>query len=561
MTERPHDAAPGAAPELPQALVKAPSRRHIPLVWIIPLVAALIGVWLVGQALLNRETVIEIRFKSAEGLEPGHTKIKYKDVEIGQVSSISFTKDRNDVVVQAKILRQDVDLLVQDTRFWVVRPRISAGNVTGLNTLLSGAYIAADVGHSSIEQREFRGLETPPVVVAGVPGRTFVLHTGEIGSLDVGAPVSFRHITVGQVVAYHLDPDGKGITLQIFVNAPYDQYVTDNTRFWQASGIEISLDAQGVRLQSESIASILEGGLAFQSPPNEDVGQPAPDRAEFRLYPDRDSALRVTDALVHHYVLYFDQSLRGLAPGAPVDFHGIVVGEVTAVRAEYGNGPRAVRFPVEIAIYPKRMVARAAPGATVPGLDEHSNQVLVDRLVKEGLRAELKSANLLTGQLYVGLDFFPQAKPARVIWSTPLAQLPTVASPGLDEIEASVDQLMTKVNKLPLNEVAENLNQSLASLNTTLATGNQLLAHADTQLLPEAEATLAQARTAAAAAEKLLASDSPTQKELQEALRQISRSAQAVAVLADTLNRHPEAIIWGKPSAERKKDEEPGAPR
>ncbi|MBS1138079.1 MAG: hypothetical protein H6R11_2033 [Proteobacteria bacterium] len=254
MTETPQ------GPELPEipAAVAVPRRRWSPsLVWLIPIVAAVIGGWLAVKGILERGPTVTIGFNTAEGLEAGKTRIKYKDVDIGLVKSIALAEDRKGVVVTAELTKQAEDFLVEDTRFWVVRPRVAGGSVSGIGTLFSGAYIGFDAGKSAVPRREFTGLETPPVVTAGLPGRHFILTSEDLGFLDIGAPIYFRRIPVGQVVAFELDKDGAGVTFKIFINAPYDRYVTGNTRFWQASGVDVTLDAGGFRVNTESLASIL----------------------------------------------------------------------------------------------------------------------------------------------------------------------------------------------------------------------------------------------------------------------------------------------------------------
>ncbi len=271
------------ARELPDAVVAPRKHWSVQLVWVIPIVAALIGGWLAFKAITERGPTITITFRTAEGLEAGKTKIKYKDVEIGQVTAITLAEDRKNVVVTAELTKQAESFLVEDTRFWVVRARIAGGQVSGLGTLLSGSYIGVDIGRSKEERRAFTGLDVQPIVTGDLPGRRFLLKADDHGSLDVGAPVYFRRLQVGEVVAGELDKDGKGVSFTIFVHAPYDEYVTQNTRFWNASGIDVSFDATGLNIRTQSLVSILVGGVAFQAPP--DGGVVARGRPERGLRP------------------------------------------------------------------------------------------------------------------------------------------------------------------------------------------------------------------------------------------------------------------------------------
>jgi paraquat-inducible protein B len=534
--------------DFPAAIVSPPRRRVLPLVWVVPLVAALIGMWLVVHNILNEGPTVTLRFTSAEGIEPGKTRIKYKDVDIGEVKTVAVSKDRKQIIISAKIVKDASDYLVADTRFWVVRPRISAGGVSGLGTLLSGAYIGVDVGKSKEHLRDFVGLEVPPIVSGELPGREFVLHGTEIGSLDVGSPVYFRHVAVGEVVAYNVDRDGKGVTLKIFVHAPYDQYVTEDTRFWHASGFDLSLDANGFRLDSQSLVSIVAGGLAFQSPPDAPVGVSAAIDATFTLYPDRERAMRHPDNEVRRFVVYFKESLRGLAIGAPVDFHGIVIGEINSLGVEYTPQQGVFRFPVEINIYPDRMREKYRPGAPRPQVGDAANRALVDQLVSTGMRAQLKTGSLLTGQLFVALDFFPDARKAAVDWRHDPPVLPTTTG-DFQAIQDSVASILKKVDKIPLDQLAAELLRTVQTLNRTLADTDLLMRQLNADVAPEAKAALGEARRSLSTAQRVLASDAPLQQELREALHQVSRSAQAVGALADYLERHPDSLLRGKPSS------------
>jgi len=541
----PADDLPGA---IPRARVATQPRRHLPLVWIVPLVAALIGLWLVGQSLLAEGPTIQVHFHDAEGIETGHTKIRYKNVDVGEVKSVAVSKDRKEVIVTARLVRDARDFLVADTRFWVVRPRITAGNVSGLGTLLSGPYIGVDVGTSTESSRDFVGLEVPPIVTGDLPGRQFNLHGAEIGSLDVGAPVSFRRVSVGQIVAYQLDPDGKGVTLKIFVHAPYDQFVTENTRFWHASGFDLSLDANGFKLQTQSLAAIVEGGIAFQTPADEPVGGPASAQSTFTLYSDRERAMRRPDNERHRFVAYFKESLRGLAPGAPVEFHGIVIGEVKSLGVEFSPREGLFRFPVVIDIYPERMRARYVAGSAQPQVGDAANRALVDQLVASGMRAQLKTGNLLTGQQFVALDFFREAAPARVDWNRTPPVLPSIPG-GLGEIQDSVASILKKVDRIPVEQLSGNLLAAIQSLNKTLDQTDRLMKQLNDELLPEVKTLMGNARGALGDARRVLEDDAPLQGDLREALRQTARSAEAVRSLADFLERHPEALLRGRADA------------
>lgn len=531
------------SPEIPEALAAPPHRWAPSIVWLVPIVAAAIGAWLAVQALLERGPEITITFKSAEGIESGKTKIKYKSVDVGQVASVSISKDRTHVVVRAQMVKEADDFLRSDTQFWVVRPRIAGGSVSGLGTLLGGTYIGMDAGQSGESERDFKGLEVPPVVTLGVPGRQFVLHGKDLGFLDVGAPVYFRRIEVGRVVAFNLDKDGRSVTVKVFVDAPYDQYVNYNTRFWQASGVDLTLNASGVTLQTQSLVSILIGGLAFETLPDTPLSPPAEADASFELFSSRAAAFAPSTADFHTFVLYFSESVRGLEKGAPVDLLGVNLGEVYEVDIDVNPATKTVRIPVVVRLYPDRLQRRELRQKLALG--QRERRQLVDTMVERGMRAQLRTGSLITGQLYVALDFFPQAPPAHVDWNTDPPSIPTV--PGsLANLEASVTSVMAKLDKIPFDAISDDLQRALRQLDSALQSVEKLANRFDAEVTPEARDALAEAKRAAAAAGQVLSSDSPLQEDARRALIEIRRAANSLRVLTDYLERHPESLIRGK---------------
>jgi len=286
----PYAPPPAPAAALPRPEVARRAHYSLWLVWLVPLVAVVIGLALGARAILDRGPVITIFFRNAEGIEAGKTRIKYKDVDIGIVRRVRLTSDHREVEVTAEMRgNQGIEaLLVTDTRFWVVRPRVGAGGISGLGTLLSGVYIGMDAGRNATERREFQGLETQPTVTADVPGREFVLEADELGSLDIGSQIFLRRVPVGQILAYEMTPDGRHVRFTIFVAAPYDRFVNEQTRFWHASGVDVDLDATGLHIATQSLASLVAGGVAFQDRPDLDSSAlpEAPERAQFKLYED-----------------------------------------------------------------------------------------------------------------------------------------------------------------------------------------------------------------------------------------------------------------------------------
>ena len=543
--------APEAARELPRPALARRAHYSLWLVWLVPLVAVVIGLALGARAILDRGPVVTIFFRNADGIEAGKTRIKYKDVDIGVVRHVRLTPDHREVEVTAEMRgNQGIEaLLVTDTRFWVVRPRIGAAGVSGLGTLLSGAYIGMDAGRNATERREFQGLEAQPTVAADVPGREFVLESDELGSLDIGSPVFMRRVPVGQVMAYVMTPDGRHIHFTIFVTAPYDRFVNEHSRFWHASGVDLDLDANGLHIATQSIASLIAGGIAFQDRPDIDSSAlpEAAERAQFKLYLDKTAALRQPDTHGFDYRLLFASSVRGLAVGAPVDYRGLPIGEVThiGVQGRGGEDNPEPMIAVDIRVYPRRLpTVNLKPDEDVSQADQRKR---LDPMVRRGFRAQLRSGNLLTGQLYVGLDFFPKTAPAAIDWRTTPPTMPTVAG-SLESLQDSLSDLAQKLDKIPYDQLAQDLHKSLSDIDKTLNHADELVQHLDASVAPEAKNTLVEARKALLDLRKTLGTvDQAMGPQATQTLNEVSRAAQSMRALADYLERHPESLLKGKP--------------
>jgi paraquat-inducible protein B len=524
-------------PDIPEPDIDA-RRRWLPsLVWVIPLIAALIGVALVIQSVYQKGPTITISFSTAEGLEPGKTKVKYKDVDIGYVKQIKLSNNHSRVLVYVQLSKEADDFAVKDSRFWVVRPRIGASGVTGLSTLLSGSYIGVDGGRSTETQTEFVGLEAPPAVTVDQKGRQFTLRGESLGSIDIGSPVYYRRVQVGQVTGFSLDKDGTGVTVQVFVNAPFDQYVGTNSRWWHASGVDLRLDSSGFKLNTQSLATVIVGGLAFQSPPGQAVGVQAPNNMTFRLGDDESDAMREPDGEPVRVVMNFNQSLRGLSVGAQVDFRGIVLGQVTGIGVEYDPKIRNFTMPVTMNLYPDRLRRRTHEALPAPGTP--SSNDLLQALVRHGLRGQLRTGNLITGQLYIALDMFPNAPKATVDASRDPLELPTMPN-TLDELQLQIADIAKKLDKVPFDQIGTNVNKALEH-------ADKLFSQLDTELLPQARDTLTAAKQTFGSAEQTLQQDSPLQSDVHQALQELTRTLQSLNALSDYLERHPESLVRGKP--------------
>lgn len=541
------DLPPSGHDDIPQAVAMPKRRWSVSLVWIIPIVAAILGGWVALHYILSKGPTIAIEFKNADGIEAGKTKVRYKSVDIGTVSDIRLADDRSHVIVKAEISKSAEKLIVEDTRFWVVRPRVTLGSVTGLGTIFSGVYIGVDAGKSKDEKTHFIGLDAPPPVLSDSPGKEFLLRGDNIDSLYIGAPIYFRRVQVGSVTGYKLNDDGKGVTLTIFINAPNDRFVTENTVFWHESGVDLSVSSAGLKLNTESLVSILVGGISFQPSTGTDAlpSNPAKADTSFALHPDKADALRTVSHEAQTYLLYFNGSLRGLSPGASVDFRGMPIGEVKDIDVEYDGKTDAIRFPVVISLFPERLRPHGISTSNRRSPLEGDPRPYLDRMVKRGLRAQLKSANLLTGQLFIALDFVPGAAKAKINWASVPPVLPT-SSGSMGDMQDALVRIARKLEKVPFESIGTDLDKTLRTLDATLRSADKTVSQLDTSVLPEARATLEQIRKTLGDAEHAMSTSGPMQLDVHDTLKEVSRAAQSLRVLADYLGRHPEALLRGK---------------
>jgi paraquat-inducible protein B len=544
-----------SSPDIPNALIST-HKRSISIVWIIPIVALVIGGWLIFKTISEQGPKITITFKTAEGLEAGKTKIRYKEVEIGVVKEIRVSKDLARVIVKAELVKEAVRCLTENTRFWVVRARITASSVSGLGTVFSGAYIDCDPGNPGKPATEFIGLEEPPVIVTGMEGSHITLGGERKGSLEIGAPVYHRQIKVGELVSYRFDKDGIKILFNIFIHKPYDRFVDKQTRFWNASGINFKIDAQGIRIDTESIVSMLVGGIAFDNFEPQSATAERGEKADFYvLFPNREAAKEKIYQIKSYWILHFNQPVRGLSPGSPVELKGMKIGEVIDVKLEFNPKQKEFDIPVLVELEPERVSFMGA----IPG--EKIREKIMDYLVEKGLRGQLRTGSLITGQQYIALDFFPNAKPEGVDRKGKYPAIPTVPA-QLEEIGSKITQLIDKLDRIPFDEIGKEIHETLSdmrgltktpvlsetlrSLKEVLAELQLMISEMRTEISPELKATLKQAKKSLSTAEDLLGSDSAAQQRLRTTLTEIANAARSLRILADYLEQHPEDILRGK---------------
>ena len=513
-------------------------------VWIVPIVAVVIAVWLAVEARLEKGTEIQIEFASASDIIPGQTQIRLKDVQVGSVKSLRLSKDLKSVVVRANIDRNVSDHLSENTRFWVVTPRISATGVSNIGTLISGVYILMDPGAKGASQTKFKGLDESPSIRSDETGTHYVLQAETLGSLNIGSPVYFRQIRVGEVTGYKLAEEQNHVDVNFFVRAPHDQMVLDRSRFWDVSGFGVSIGAEGMKAKMASLTSLIAGGIEFDNTANIGPSALAAEGHRFYLYPDRESVLEERYNIKYHYLLRFSGSVRGLSVGAPVEFRGIKVGEVVNVVLDNADN-KEKSLHVYIAMEPQRFDPHVAP-------NKEDVDARIRAMVDQGLHAQMATSSLITGSKYIDLNFMNDREPGEFNQSTDFAELPT-ADDAASQLTQKMDGVLNEVAAIPFEDIGNDLAASMASLRSVLETLEErnTAAKIDGAMegldgtMANAELTLAETEALIKNLNYLLAPDSETTYELSKALKSIGEASRALNLFLDELNRHPNSFISG----------------
>jgi paraquat-inducible protein B len=542
--------------------------RGFSAIWLIPLVALLVGGWLVYKTYDEKGPEITITFKSAEGIEAGKTLIKHKDVTIGLINEVKLNEDFSSVTLQASLVKGVGKYLTPSAQFWVVRPRLSLQGVSGLGTLVSGAYLELEPGKQGKQKKEFSGLESPPLVRSDSQGIRILLTTPTLGSLAIGSPVYYRGIPVGEVLGYDLSEQKRSVHIHAFIKAPYHWMVRENTLFWSVSGVDVSFSADGVRVQTSTLASLLLGGLAFETPETLEESQPAVDESVFPLHPDKQSITENAYSQKIPFLLYFSGSVRGLKLGAPVEFRGIKIGTVTDIKMEFEREQTNFRVAVLVQIEPERVAEINEKGESSSMGTPYE---LLETLVERGLRAQLETGSYLTGQLFVNLTLKPNTPIRLVGGDKRFPELPTVPT-NLEEISTFAFDFLAKLQKLPLDEIGQELIATLQGVNKTVnapeilktirSLDHALIALRDTTMKMdgiiepvgrEIEDAAGAAQVALQRSDELMAlmmdvvgPDAPLNYRVLELSQELTSTSRSIRSFIDSMNRKPEALVFGK---------------
>lgn len=540
---------------------RAERRRQsrISTIWIVPVVAVLIGAWMVYNGFINRGPLITLEIRNAEGIEAGKTPIKTRNVEVGHVEAVRLSEDFSHAIIEARLRAGSERMLNTATKFWVIKPRIGRKGISGLSTVLSGAYIQLLPGHADTPQRDFKMLDQPPVAPPDAKGLRLKLISGLSNSLSTGDPITYEGLTVGRVEATRFDPKARKVTHQVFIQSPYDSLVTDTTRFWKASGVNIDVNSGGLKVDFESLESLLGGGITFGVPQDLPSGHPVESGTTFELYPDKISAREGSFNRFIEYVLLVKDTVRGLNPGAPVEYRGVRVGTVVSVPWKW-LATRAdelvdLAVPVLIRIEPRRIEGNAHE------LTLAQWQSRLERLMGRGLRASLKTGNLLTGALFVDLNFQPDP-PAYEHRTYQDREVFPVVSTGVAQIEQKVTGLLDKLNALQIEQVLDKLSRNLEISQATLAEFGKvtqavhaLLDDRAMRAIPaNLNATLAELRNTV----RGFSGDSEAYRQLTTTLERLDALMQELQPVIRTLREQPNALIFDKRD---RPDPQPRAPR
>lgn len=514
-------------------------KRSLAWVWFIPLAALLVGLSILWRGYSQKGPTITISFQSAAGIETGKTQIRYRDVVIGLVKSVRLNGKQNGVIVEAELTKDGAAFARDGTRFWVVKPRIGLGGVSGLSTLLSGSYIETDLDRTTTSRsvdKDFVGLEQPPPITSDRPGSHFVLRSNTLGSLGPGAPIYFRRIQVGLVTGFKLNDAGQYVDLNIFVDAPYDKFVDSSSRFWNESGVDLTIGPQGMSLQTESLLSLIAGGISFAS-----FGKPIPldvNAKPFKLFDSRVAAAAVPEGVAVPIRMRFDQAVRGLSVGAFIAFHGVDIGVVDAVTLDFDLDTRRFFTKVDATLYPERLgpvyvelkVAEQTPKDLAASLSEFT---------AKGLRAQLRTSSILTGQLYITLSDFPNLPHSDPPQDSLPFLMPTVPAENLDSLQAQISSIISKIDNIPFEKIAEDLDGMVVEI-------RRLSANIDKSVTPKLASTLTQIEKTVKNLNVLIAPGSALTTSTESMIQDLKGTLKSLKTLTDGLQANPSEVIRGR---------------
>ena len=553
---------PPSAPAEPVLETERGLASRVSLVWLLPLAAIAFALFVLWRSYAERGPLVSIRFPEADGVVAGETRVRRNDVDIGGVEAVRLAEDLNSVDVEVRLDPRVAPYIDEDARFWIVNARVNTTEISGLGTLLSGAYVEVDWDAEAGEPLdEFVGLLEPPLTKRDTPGLRLTLNADEAGYIYVGSPVFHRQIEVGRVERRLLSDDARQVLFDIFVEAPYHRHVYPDTRFYGVSGVEASVDSDGASVRVESLSALFTGGIAFDNP-DQVVAASRVDKdgARYRLHDSRkaarDSLFDDREDTRYRFAAVFEGSVKGLRVDAPIEFNGLRVGRVASVTTRLPEAPgEPGRSVAVLQLQPQRL-----------GVGEVTPEELQARLVEfvgGGLRVQLASGNLLTGSLIVKLVEMPEAPGEIDLRSAPHPTLPTVPS-NVEAVTADVETLVRNLAELPLSALVTSATELLGD--AARLVGSPEVAGLPAQLagsLDSIATTAARVETASAELPAMLAAltrasrnaddvlaglspDSEIYIELSAAARELRIAARSIAAFAELLEENPSAVFTGR---------------
>ena len=526
--------------------------RRISPIWLVPIVAAVIGLWLVYATLSNQGPLVTLTMSNAEGIEAGKTMIKARSVEVGMVQTVKLSEDLTHVIVTARMAVDTEDLLRQDSQLWVVKPRIERQGISGLSTLLSGSYIELLPGKKNKYRDKFDVMDTPPVAQPDEKGLRIRLISEQSRGLNIGDPVMYRGFSVGRVELSHFSTGSRQMEYQLFITAPYDGLVTNNVRFWMNGGVRFETSADGMKFETGSLENLIKGGVSFDVPKGWGLGKPATSGQQFTLFTDESSSRSRQYDRYLDYVLLFNDSVRGLSADAPVEYRGIRIGTVLEVPFQLSDvellGHNSGMIPVHIRIEQDRFDDEDGDRA----LSQLSRDI--EQQIRKGLRATLKTGNLLTGSMYIDLSPVPDSPPAAGYGRFgEFHTIPTVSG-GLARIEQQANKLLTKFNELPLDQTISNLDamlkeskQSFAAMRELSTNMNKLATQPGAKQLP---AELTKSMQELQKTLQSFSSDSPVYGDLNRSIESLNSLLRELNPAARKVNEKPNSLIFSQTPAD-----------
>jgi paraquat-inducible protein B len=481
-----------------------------------------------------------------DGLQAGQTKIQHRNVDLGTVESLELTPDMSHVIVHARMTRQATDHLTENTRFAIIAPHVGVGGISGLSTIVSGSYVEMYPGKPGGEsKREFVGLDEPPVLPPDSRGRAFTLLASDLGSLTRGSPISYKGITIGEVEDYTLRPGNKGVTVTAFIRSPHEDLVHPETRFWNAGGVDLTLGSQGLRIRANSWEQLLSGGIAFETPGEVLSKPPSAAGSVFGLYDNRRAADRAPLGPRLVYVADFTGNQRGLDSGTAVELQGVEVGEVTEAHLAYDEHAHTLVTRTTFYVDPERVQIMSMPRAANSSQHDAVQQ-WIEKLVDDGMRAQVSSASFLTGMKLIGLEMVPDAPRAHLQHVGDSVKMPSSAS---GDITAVLQNLQNVLKNIDRATAGPQLGHALQSLDDTL-TRLDKVTH---DIEPDIKSLIKSLRDTADSAQNTLntiqglaGNTAPSGTDLPRMMRELTEAARSVRGLADYLDRHPESLIRGR---------------